>query len=224
VLSDCQTARFGATLGSPGVVVIAGTGSIVVAGNSRSRWVRFGGWGHILGDEGSAYWIAVESVKAAIASEDRGESGGKLGRAVRRWFGVRRLTGIVPIVYRPTFRKRDLALLAEDLSKRPGAGGPVFRRICQRAGKELAGQTALAIRSAGLKSGAITVYLVGSVINCNPIVQQAFLRKLRTRRRFRVAAPILSSVFGAVAMALVDAGVTLTPALVARLEKADRQN
>src|SRR5262249_42184333 len=58
VVSDCQTACFGATLCGPGVVVIAGTGSIVVAQNEAGRVARVGGWGHILGDAGSAYWIA----------------------------------------------------------------------------------------------------------------------------------------------------------------------
>ena len=67
VVSDCQTACFGATLGRPGVVIIAGTGSIVVAQNEDGRQKRVGGWGHILGDAGSAYWMAVEAVKAAIA-------------------------------------------------------------------------------------------------------------------------------------------------------------
>src|SRR6266566_6856992 len=70
VVSDCQTACFGATLGLPGVVIIAGTGSIVVAQNEKGQHQRVGGWGHILGDAGSAYWMAVEAVKAAIAAEE----------------------------------------------------------------------------------------------------------------------------------------------------------
>src|SRR5207245_1528157 len=70
VVSDCRTAGFGATLGRPGVVIIAGTGSIVLAQNEAGKLVRVGGWGHLLGDAGSAYWIARESVKVAIASEE----------------------------------------------------------------------------------------------------------------------------------------------------------
>src|SRR5213075_184714 len=48
VVSDCQTACFGATLGGPGVLIIAGTGSIVVAQNEAGQHQRVGGWGHIL--------------------------------------------------------------------------------------------------------------------------------------------------------------------------------
>ena len=51
------------------MVVIAGTGSIVLARNRAGQLTRVGGWGHVLGDAGSAYWIAVESVKAAIAAD-----------------------------------------------------------------------------------------------------------------------------------------------------------
>src|SRR5438876_404131 len=59
VVSDCQTACFGATLGRPGTVIIAGTGSIALAQNEAGQHKRVGGWGHIVGDPGSAYWMAV---------------------------------------------------------------------------------------------------------------------------------------------------------------------
>src|SRR5438309_7714334 len=54
VVSDCQTACFGATLGRPGTVIIAGTGSIALAQNEAGQHKRVGGWGHIVGDAGSA--------------------------------------------------------------------------------------------------------------------------------------------------------------------------
>lgn len=70
LVSDCLTAYYGATLGRPGVLVISGTGSIVLARNEAGQFAQVGGWGHLLGDAGSAYWIAVEAIKAAIAATD----------------------------------------------------------------------------------------------------------------------------------------------------------
>ncbi|HXU16635.1 MAG TPA: BadF/BadG/BcrA/BcrD ATPase family protein, partial [Terriglobales bacterium] len=110
VVSDCQTACFGATLGRPGVVIIAGTGSIVLAQNDDGQQQRVGGWGHILGDAGSAYWMAVEAVKAAIAAEEGTKS--RLGRFVRQWFKVKKLTEVVPIIHRSDFTKERFAMLA----------------------------------------------------------------------------------------------------------------
>ena len=57
VISDAEAAFFGALRAGPGVLVLAGTGSIVLGRNRRGRWARAGGRGPLLGDEGSAFWI-----------------------------------------------------------------------------------------------------------------------------------------------------------------------
>src|ERR1051325_4626210 len=130
VVSDCQTACFGATLGEPGVVIIAGTGSIVVLKNEAGQIRRVGGWGHVLGDAGSAYWIAVESIKSAIAAEEGLGPINQLGRFIRRWFKVRSLAEVVPIIHEPGFTKERLAMLASYLANKTGGRDAEFTRIC----------------------------------------------------------------------------------------------
>ena len=67
-----------------GIVIISGTGSCV-HGRNGSRVARAGGWGHLLGDHGSGYWIAVTGLRAAIREYDRhGRVSQRLGRALRR--------------------------------------------------------------------------------------------------------------------------------------------
>jgi glucosamine kinase len=65
VTGDADTARCGAFLGAPGIVVIAGTGSVAL-GWDGERFAYAGGHGFVLGDEGSAYWIGREAVRAAL--------------------------------------------------------------------------------------------------------------------------------------------------------------
>jgi glucosamine kinase len=74
VTGDADSARAGAFLGAPGVVVIAGTGSMASGWNGESS-ARAGGHGFLLGDEGSAYWIGRAAVRAALRWED-GMGGG----------------------------------------------------------------------------------------------------------------------------------------------------
>lgn len=62
VLNDAHTAFEGAFLGQPGVLMLAGTGSMVWARNAAGRHIRIGGWGHGFGDEGSAFWIGQEAI------------------------------------------------------------------------------------------------------------------------------------------------------------------
>jgi N-acetylglucosamine kinase-like BadF-type ATPase len=220
VVSDCQTACFGATLGRPGVVIIAGTGSIVVAQSEAGRHERVGGWGHILGDAGSAYWMAVEGVKAAIAAEARLGPKTDLGRWVRQWFKVKKLTEIVPIIYDPDFTKERFAKLASHLARLGGGRDTVFRKICQRAAQELASQALVAVRLAGLETRPLPVYLIGGVLTNNKPVRAGLVSALKNSCAVRIVEPRLSPLLGAAALALGDARVELTADVVATLAMA----
>ena len=70
VTGDADTARCGAFLGAPGIVVIAGTGSVAL-GWDGERFAYAGGHGFLLGDEGSAYWIGRQAVRSALRWEER---------------------------------------------------------------------------------------------------------------------------------------------------------
>src|SRR5579864_6209298 len=79
VVHDGEIAAAGALGGRPGIVVVAGTGSVALGIDERGRRVRVGGWGFLFGDEGSAFWIARRALSFAMAREDGGE-GGALGK------------------------------------------------------------------------------------------------------------------------------------------------
>jgi N-acetylmuramic acid 6-phosphate etherase len=75
-------AAFG--LSASGIVIVSGTGSYVY-GRHGSRTARAGGWGHLLGDHGSGYWIALTGLRAAIREYDRhGRVNKRLARTLRR--------------------------------------------------------------------------------------------------------------------------------------------
>jgi len=221
VLSDGQTAAFGATVGRPGVVVLAGTGSIVLAWNESGQFTRIGGWGHLLGDAGSAYWIAVESVRAAIAAEEGLGPKTRLGPVIRRWFRARRLAEIVPSIHRPDFTKENLAALSSHLAGKLGSRDAVFRGICRRAGRELAAQAWTALKRSRLRTRPTTVCLAGGVLTNNALVRASLIAALKASFAVRLAKPRLSPVLGAAAMALRDAGVELTADVVTNLAKYD---
>ena len=223
VISDCQTACHGATLGRPGVVVIAGTGSIVLAQNKTGEPHRVGGWGHILGDEGSAYWIAVESVKAAIATHERPGKKTTLGNQIRDWFRVKRLTELVPIIYQPRFTKEKFAALAGFIAANGGLNDEVFRQICRRAGQMLAAQALAAAREVGLKLKPLPVYPIGGVIEQNALVHDSFIAALKRAQSIQLCPPQLPPVLGAAALALSDAGISLTPTRAKRMAASYRR-
>ena len=82
-LDSGLAAAFGQSL--PGILVISGTGSVVVGRNAAGGVVRTGGWGHLLGDHASGYWIALTGLRAAIRDLDRtGQRSPALRQLLRR--------------------------------------------------------------------------------------------------------------------------------------------
>src|SRR5579859_4095928 len=67
---DTRIALYSVTFGRPGVVIIAGTGAAAYGVNARGEQVLAGGWGHVMGDEGSGYWIAVCALNACCRAGD----------------------------------------------------------------------------------------------------------------------------------------------------------
>ena len=82
-LDSGLAAAFGVT--QTGILVISGTGSVVVGRTAAGQTARAGGWGHWLGDHGSGYWLALTGLRAAIREFDRtGQANAALRRLLRR--------------------------------------------------------------------------------------------------------------------------------------------
>lgn len=218
VVSDCQTALFGATRGQPGVVIVAGTGSIVLAQAERGTLAQTGGWGHLLGDEGSAWWIARESIRAAIAAhEQRGPNTG-LGQLICRFFRTSTLHAVASRVH-GALGKDEIAALAAFLAQKTAPSDRVFRAILRRAGEELAAQALAAIRAADLRIRPIPLFLAGSVLTHNRHVRGSLLRALRAQFPLSASSPSLDPVLGAAALCLASAGIPLSPRVITTLRQ-----
>jgi N-acetylglucosamine kinase-like BadF-type ATPase len=70
VYSDAQIALLGALGEQPGLLILSGTGSIVIGRDAHGRWARAGGLGPLLGDEGSGFWLGREWLRATTEGED----------------------------------------------------------------------------------------------------------------------------------------------------------
>lgn len=142
VLSDAEAAYLGALGNAPGLLVLAGTGSIVLGRSSRGRWVRRGGLGPLLGDEGSAFWIGREWLRVTTRGED--------------FEPVRRLVGSADATFR-------IARLAVKVLSRARRGNKVARRIVAEAQRHLANQAIETARALGL-SPPINVSWAGQLL------------------------------------------------------------
>jgi N-acetylglucosamine kinase-like BadF-type ATPase len=157
VVNDVVGAWATATGAGPGVAVISGTGSNVFGvggGDGRrpadARAWRAGGWGHLLGDEGSGYWLGVQSIKAALRDREASGPETALSEAVCKFFGTTSVEAVASRVYAKPLTKGEIAAFAKETARVAQDGDAVARELFERGARELADQIAAVIRQTGL--------------------------------------------------------------------------
>lgn len=127
VLSDAQAALLGALGETPGVLILSGTGSIVIGRDADGRWARAGGLGPLLGDEGSAFWIG----RAWLRATTHGEDFLPVRRLVTRADAVARIAGLAPSVLARARRgdRRARAIVGEAQSHLASLARDVVRQL-----------------------------------------------------------------------------------------------
>ena len=113
--SDAYMALLGLTQGKPGLVAIAGTGSMLVLDDGKNGQAVGGGWGHILGDPGSGYAIALDGLRAAIACWEGTGSKTALADRAAAYFKLQKPRQLIDRVYAPGFSQKDMAAFAPEV-------------------------------------------------------------------------------------------------------------
>lgn len=206
VVNDVVGAWAAATGGAPGVGAISGTGSNVFGvGPDGGSW-RAGGWGHILGDQGSGYWLAASSLRAALADRDRSGPRTALGEAAVRFFGARNVEQLATLVYSKPLSKGEIAAFAIETARVAHAGDAVARALYERAARELGAQVLAVVEQTGL-AGAFPVGLIGSAFKAGALFVDPLAGLLhQTAPRARVAVVEIAPVGGCLRLAARIAG------------------
>jgi N-acetylglucosamine kinase-like BadF-type ATPase len=180
ISGDEQIALDAAFRGGAGVLVIAGTGSNVTGRCADGSTVGAGGWGPVLGDEGSGTWIGLEAIRACLRARDRGVETCLLRQIQEAW----QLDDLASLVAKANMRERpDFALLTAVVADCAESGDALAQGVLDHAGEELATQVSLVIskmRAAGCAAeDASRVSFTGSVLGRIPRVLRAMDERLR---------------------------------------------
>jgi N-acetylglucosamine kinase-like BadF-type ATPase len=128
-----------------GILLVAGTGSLALGRAEDRREARAGGWGAVLGDEGSGSWMGLQALRALVRAADGRGPGTLLQDVVLSHLGLRSPEELVR--WAEGASKRTLAALAPVVLDAADQGDAVARRLAGRAARELAGAAA-AVRDA----------------------------------------------------------------------------
>ena len=206
VVNDALVALVAGTGEAPGVVVIAGTGSIAYGINHEGYAARAGGWGHVIGDEGSGYWIGRHALLAVMrAADGRGPKTG-LTELVLDHFQLTRVDGLVREVYDQSLRRQAVHALGPVVDRARAEGDVPASEILIAASEELTRAAASVIQRLGMRGTAFRVVLAGSMFRLIPWLVEDVIRRLaEVAPRATVSRLEVEPAHGAVHLALEEA-------------------
>lgn len=168
IVNDALIALEAGAPEGPGVVLVAGTGSIAYGRDARGHAARAGGWGFVLGDEGSGYWIGRQALRAVVRETDRrGEPTALTPRALRH-FGVARPEDLIREIYGGGVRPGAIASLAGEVQAALDEGDEAAEVILRAAAREHLRAAASVVTRLGLEEEAFAFVLAGGMFRAVP--------------------------------------------------------
>lgn len=220
IVSDARSALAGATACKPGVVVIAGTGSIAYGINSAGVEARAGGWGWRLGDEGSGYTIGRKAVLAALSYYDMSGPATVLKEQILAKLGLEAIEDIIDWTYASGRQPRHFAELVPVVKNAERNGDRVAADIMFDAGADLGRITQAVIKRLQLR-GDFPVACCGGVFLQPNRYNVAFEKTVRQVASDCVfIEPMFSPTVGSGLLALERVGVDLGDDLLGAVEKS----
>ena len=208
VKHDSVIALYAATLGSPGIVVNAGTGSFAAGMDASGTVIRAGGWGNIIDDEGSAYDIGRLGIRAALRAVDGRERKTAIARLLVRNFKLRTLEDIVHEVHGKPMTVDEISAISKLVARAAFEGDGVARDIFAYEGRVLADLVCSVAQRLRMTRTKLDLFCTGGVFKSDVTILKPFTRELRKNiPRFSIRQPRFEPVIGAFILALREQGV-----------------
>ncbi|OPH56369.1 hypothetical protein BC351_28140 [Paenibacillus ferrarius] len=204
VKSDLYVALRGAMqpADKEGILVICGTGSNAIGVSQAGHLIYNGGWGHILGDEGSGYSIGLQALKAVCKAYDRREYPTELTGMVLDALKLASEQELIHYIYREGKSKKEIASLARLVIEASTHSDRVAVAILSEAGDELVELVRGLMRKSASLHEAIPVTVAGSIFTYSDIIKNRFVEGLSVHRAGQYQPPYADPVEGAIKVAM----------------------
>jgi glucosamine kinase len=199
VISDGEVALHGAFGGGPGVLLVAGTGSVAYGRGPDGRMERCGGWGMYVGDEGSGYALGRAALAAALRSVDGREAETRLLPVLLELLKLDGPRGIPPWAGRAA--KGDVASLARHVLDVAAGGDAVALRVVEHQAAELASHVIALAHRLGPWPGDVPVVFHGGVLRSGLYATLVDRNLAQNAHLYRIQPARADAVHGALAYA-----------------------
>jgi N-acetylglucosamine kinase-like BadF-type ATPase len=205
VVNDALIALQAGIGGAAGIVIVSGTGSIAYGCDRHGHAARAGGWGYVLGDEGSGYWIGRLALRAIVREVDGRGHPTTLTPRVLAHFGVAHPDDLLQTVYGQDFKPAIVAALAACVQDAREQGDPVATAILDWGAKELVSAAESVTKQLELRDEEFTFVLAGGMFKAAPWLGVEVGRLLpQIAPRSRTLMLDVEPALGAVRLALAD--------------------
>jgi N-acetylglucosamine kinase-like BadF-type ATPase len=164
---------------SPGLLVISGTGSIICGKNEQNQFVRVGGWGYRLGDEGSGYFIGQSILRSIFQAKDRGISLSPMANRVLQMLQLNSLDELLAWTYSKHYSVDKVASLAKIAFSFECKGDQTAKNILNQAAQDLAEMCHTAIERLNLTNKTFDVIFSGGILQNNISIANKFAKILK---------------------------------------------
>jgi N-acetylglucosamine kinase-like BadF-type ATPase len=178
IVNDALIALETGAPGQPGVVIISGTGSIAYGRNAAGEAARSGGWGYVLGDEGSGYWIGRAALRAVLRAADFRGPRTVLTQMLLDHFQVTQPQLLLHEVYHHHLKPAAIGALASSVQAAFSEGDEAAAGILRGAADELEGSALSVARRLDLTGEAFSFILSGGIFRAVPWLVQELSRRL----------------------------------------------
>ncbi|HVW10861.1 MAG TPA: BadF/BadG/BcrA/BcrD ATPase family protein [Bryobacteraceae bacterium] len=209
VTHDAKIALAGALEGEPGIIVIAGTGSIAYGENAHGEAARAGGWGYIYGDEGGGFDIARQAVRSVLREHEGWGPRTALSPAVIELTGATDANDALHRLYTTEWPRSRVAEMAMAVDRIASEGDPIAADILRQAAQQLA-LLAASVRRQLWGEGAVRIAHVGGVFQ-SEILLDRFRTLILLDGEAETEAPRHGPAAGALILAYRLAGLETMP-------------
>jgi N-acetylglucosamine kinase-like BadF-type ATPase len=220
VTNDALIALTGATAGEPGIITIAGTGSISLGRNAAGKMARAGGWGFLFGDEGGGFDLARQAIRAALRYEEGWGPATRLHALLLEAGGARDANDLLHQWYTTEWPRPRIARLSKVVDEAARAGDAVARELIGGAAQQLAAFTAAARGQIFAEGEHARVAYIGGVFR-SEMLRERFCLLVEMTDGNQVGEPVYGPGGGALLEAYAAAGLAHAKLTAYQHEKAD---
>lgn len=218
---DSVIALIGAHAGKPGVIIIAGTGSVAAGINRDKKYVRVGGWGYLLGDEGSAFTLGRRGLIAVLREYDGRGGSTKITRKIFDKLGINDYEDIIVKIYGAERIVEKIASLAPCITEAAKEGDSVAINIIHGEMEKVGELIYTVAKRLDMLKEDIPIAMVGGVFRAGEIVIRSLRKVLsKYRLKFKLMEPLFPPSIGAAIWSLQSIGVKINNTIIDNIKNS----